>query len=95
MEKQGYKQPFVKYNTGSSTVDVTDSKGKTKKINAKHLRESCKCALCVDEFSGKKIMNKEKIPDSVFPAKIEKKGNYAVAIIWSDGHNSSIYPFET
>jgi hypothetical protein len=33
------------------------------------------------------------IPDDVFPYKIESKGNYAVAIVWSDGHKSSIYPY--
>lgn len=30
----------------------------------------------------------------MFPHKIEAKGNYAVAIVWSDGHRSSIYPYK-
>jgi len=37
----------------------------------------------------------EDIREDVFPTKIENKGNYAVAIVWSDGHKSSIYPFKT
>lgn len=40
-------------------------------------------------------MDPRKVSEEVVPFKIEAKGNYAVAIIWSDGHNSSIYPYET
>lgn len=38
-------------------------------------------------------MDDKTIPDDVHPISIEKKGNYAVAVVWSDGHKSSIYPY--
>lgn len=34
------------------------------------------------------------MPKDVRPTNIIKKGNYAVAVVWSDGHNSSLYSFE-
>ena len=34
------------------------------------------------------------MPKDVHPTKMVKKGNYAVAVIWSDGHNSSLYSYE-
>lgn len=65
-----------------------------KKVDPFELRTKCKCAACIDEFSGVKILKVENIPKEVFPTNIVQKGNYAVAIVWSDGHKSSIYPFE-
>ena len=41
-----------------------------------------------------KRMNLRDVPDDVYPTAIQPMGNYAVAITWSDGHASSIYPFE-
>ena len=34
------------------------------------------------------------MPQDVYPTNMIKKGNYAVAVVWSDGHRSSIYPYE-
>jgi len=94
LEKEDSKPPHVRYETGSSLVIVRKSDGKEKKIKAFDLRNKCNCALCVDEFSGRKILEQKNITSDVFPYKIEPKGNYAVAIVWSDGHKSSIYPYE-
>jgi len=41
-----------------------------------------------------KLVQDKSIPDDVYPTNMMKKGNYAVAVVWSDGHNSSIYPYE-
>jgi len=86
--------PHVRYETGSSLVIVRTPDGKEKKIKALELRKSCHCALCVEEFSGQPLIKEGSIREDVYPYKIEPKGNYAVAIIWSDGHKSSIYPYE-
>jgi len=34
---------------------------KEKIINAVELRKACKCASCIDEFTGKALLNKDKI----------------------------------
>jgi DUF971 family protein len=34
------------------------------------------------------------VPKDVYPTNIIKKGHYAVAVVWSDGHKSSIYLFD-
>lgn len=70
------------------------TKDTDKKIDPLHLRKKCICAACIDEFSGAKLLKDKNIPEDVYPLKMEEKGNYAVAVVWSDGHRSSIYPYK-
>jgi len=63
-------------------------------LSPKELRLKCKCALCVDEFSGVVRVQPGDIPHSLAAKTIEPKGNYAVEIIWNDGHQS-IFPYTT
>lgn len=84
----------VKYDPQQTKVIIDFGDGKQKKIDPFELRQKCICAACVDEFSGVKIMQINKIPKDVYPTNMLKKGNYAVAVVWSDGHKSSIYPYE-
>jgi len=86
--------PHVRYETGTSLVIVRTPDGKEKKIKAYELRKACHCALCMEEFTGQPLIKEGSIREDVYPTKIEPKGNYAVAIVWSDGHKSSIYPYE-
>jgi Mrp family chromosome partitioning ATPase/DUF971 family protein len=58
------------------------------------LRRQCRCASCVEEFSGRALLRPEDIPDHVYPLRMQPMGNYAIAIQWSDGHASSIFPYE-
>jgi len=45
-------------------------------------------------MSGRQVLKPEKVPKDVHPTNILAKGNYATAVVWSDGHRSSIYPYE-
>ena len=62
-------------------------------VGSRKLRASCRCASCVDEMSGKRLLREEEIPEDIEPLEIVKLGNYALRISWSDGHNSGIYPW--
>ncbi|MBW2276630.1 MAG: P-loop NTPase, partial [Deltaproteobacteria bacterium] len=64
------------------------------RIDPAELRRRCQCAGCQDEMTGERILKDEDVPDDVVPVSIEPMGNYAAAIVWSDGHSSSIYPYD-
>ncbi len=61
-------------------------------LEPKALRLNCQCAVCVDEFTGKRHIQPDDIPDTIHPLSMNPVGNYALGINWSDGH-SSLYPY--
>jgi len=83
----------LKYNPKEGLFFLKQNE-KEKKINPLHLRKKCICAGCIDEMTGHSLLKGKTIPEDVYPVKLEEKGNYAVAVIWSDGHRSSIYPYK-
>lgn len=58
------------------------------------LRDSCPCAGCVEEGTGRKILDAATIPADVRPLQILPVGNYAIQIYWSDGHSTGIYTWQ-
>jgi Mrp family chromosome partitioning ATPase len=60
-------------------------------ISYRKLRLNCKSATMIDEWTGEKLFRDEDIKMDVKPTKIEKAGNYAYRIDWSDNHHS-IFP---
>lgn len=60
----------------------------------KRVRGECPCASCLEEWSGRRIINPDTIPEDIQPVKMEFVGNYAVKIVWSDGHNTGLYTWE-
>jgi len=57
------------------------------------LRCACVCASCVDEVSGEKLLQDERVPAEVAAREIVPVGNYGISIHWSDGHDTGIYDF--
>jgi DUF971 family protein len=65
--------------------------GREVAIPAFALRDQCPCAGCIEEGTGRKILDPASIPTDVRPLELKPVGNYAIQIQWSDGHGSGIY----
>jgi DUF971 family protein len=63
-------------------------------IPAVALRDACPCAECIEEGTGRKVLDRAAIPADIRPLAIEPVGNYAVRIQWSDGHGHGIYTWQ-
>jgi DUF971 family protein len=76
------------------TIVVAWDDGKVARIPAARLRAECPCAACVDEWTGKRLLDPGAIPQDVRPLGFDPVGNYAVQIRWSDGHDTGLYAWE-
>jgi len=75
-------------------LEITWSDGHVSLYPVAYLRRACRCASCVDEWSGAQILRPDQVPEDVKPLRIEPVGRYALHFAWSDGHTSGIYSFE-
>ncbi len=58
------------------------------------LRGECRCAACVDEFTGVRTLDIASIADDIILADMQLVGNYALRIDWSDGHSTGLYSWK-
>ncbi len=58
-----------------------------------HLRVNCRCAACVDEATGLKMLDDALVPRDIKITRVNSVGRYAIAIAFSDGHSTGIYTF--
>jgi ATP-binding protein involved in chromosome partitioning len=84
-------------------IDIQDSKstfvvswddGTTTRIGYRELRLACRCALCIEEMTGKAILDASTVPDDIGVATCEEVGLYGVQIGWTTGHSTGIYTWE-
>jgi len=75
----------------SLTIEWTD--GHVSVYSAAQLRRLCPCARCVDELSGKRLLDPTGVRDDLTHTDVRLVGNYALALRFADGHDTGIYPF--
>ena len=76
------------------TLSVLWEDGYRNDFDVRDLRLACRCATCVEEMSGRPLLDPKSVRPDVTPRTITSVGNYAITIAWSDGHSTGIYSFE-
>ena len=86
-----------------AAIDLSDSRrafvvrwedGSETQVPYRALRLACRCALCVDELTGKPLLDPSSVPEDVGIEGCEQVGLYGVQIAWTGGHRTGIYTWE-
>jgi DUF971 family protein len=94
-QKQSAEPPEAIDLTEQNELRIRWPGGPEVTVPAVRMRDFCPCAGCVEEGTGKKILDPATIPPDIRPLDILPVGSYAVQIHWSDGHSTGIYSWET
>ena len=64
------------------------------RIPFRAVRQDCRCAACVDEFTGRQILDRNSVSESIVPDDVSLTGNYALKFLWSDSHDSGLFTWD-
>ncbi|CAN8072008.1 unnamed protein product [Agarophyton chilense] len=89
----GSRIPEISFDEESGFIVVRRPKSEhEQRVWPAALRRQCRCALCVDEMTGRVRLKAEDVSETVKPNNLNPVGNYALSVTWSDGH-PSLYPY--
>lgn len=90
----------IEPQTGKLVIDWQD--GHQSRLALRELRQICPCAECQERRRqlavsqpGKLVILDDRTASATAEARrFELVGRYAIRIVWADGHDYGIYPFE-
>lgn len=88
-ERQSAPKRIGRREPAVLTIEWQD--GVVSTIPAAAIRKACPCAHCVDERTGRPILDPSTVPDDLEQREVNLVGNYALGITFSDGHRTGIF----
>jgi DUF971 family protein len=85
----------IRAHQNEQVLEVVWSEGRVDRVPYHRLRAECPCASCKDEWTGARILDPATIRADIKIEGMEMIGNYAIRLVWNDGHSSGLYTWET
>lgn len=83
----------VKVELQETSLKLTWEDGTSSNVAYVVLRLNCGCARCVNEMTSTRLIRIVDIPKDICIIDYLVIGNYALQFLWSDGHETGIYPY--
>ncbi len=89
----------IEISNAEQTLEIKWSDGKVSIYPLRGLRINCPCAVCrgghstMGEFEPEAFFDENPIPIHIMD--VSQVGNHALKIVWSDGHDSGMYRWNT
>ncbi|MFT4540950.1 MAG: DUF971 family protein [Planctomycetota bacterium] len=83
----------IRTREDSSRVSVEWEDGATSVYTATQLRRLCPCAQCINEMTGKAILDPTTVAEDMTHTDVQLVGQYAITIRFADGHSTGIFTF--
>ena len=81
----------IRVHRDDAILEIVWTEDEVSRLPFRRLRQSCRCAVCIDEFTGRRILDRDSVPQDIQLNDVALTGNYALKFVWSDGHDSGLY----
>lgn len=75
------------------TITLRWPDGHVSAFPARALRLLCRCAQCVEEWSGRPLLDPGRVPEDIRARAMRLVGQYGLSIEWSEAACANIYNF--
>ena len=75
-------------------LQITWEDAAVSRYTPRQLRLACPCAQCVEEWTGRKILDPDSVVEDILLLNVDLVGRYALNFKWSDFHETGIFTFE-
>ena len=79
---------------GEEYIQIFWQDGHRSALPHRYVRLRCRCAQCVDEMTGKELLDPESVESNVIAIDHFIVGNYGAQFLWSDTHHTGIYTYD-
>lgn len=86
-------EPVQIIEESDSEISIKWSDDSETSYDAVSLRRSCPCAGCINEWTGEKMLDDDRVPQDLTITHVSIVGRYALNFHFSDNHDTGIFSF--